>query len=475
MVRSLRTTSLDENPVAEPQKGRRGESGAFPDWRNRRCWRSRGALALAPQRLGVEWDNMATSSQEPFAEAAEWLRRLALLFAAAGLVALWWSLGYEGLVGPSEEVGSPFAVRSASQWRWQPRRVWPGGSSDDYWVRGLRKTHELFSITSTLAAEPASGSVLQVKPGTETAPVAIASLFGSVRLFAEGGDARFRLGPGLAKLSDGAVATVVRRALRDEWEFTLYRGTASLGLGGRDVDVREGDTLRFLGTGKSGKYALRSVRRLPFLPRYPAANARILYSPPLESIDFTWEGEVAPAIEIDKDPSFSAPMRVSTNGGRSARAALAVGKYYWRLRADDAQSPVAAVSIVPRIRYSLSVVPPEKGQGNRVILRWEPIPWADRYRVEVAKDPRFEKNVQRAMLTEAQWTFRPKEGGVHFWRVQAMNAEWGDWAFSEPMKFVAKRVPAPVLRATSTKSGAVQEAPAEAASSTAFPMDGDSP
>jgi hypothetical protein len=397
------------------------------------------------------------------------------LFTAAGLAAVWWALGYDGLVGPSEEVGSPFAVRSASQWRWQPRRVWPGGSGDDYWVRGLRKTNELFSITTTLAAAPASGSVLQVKPAMETAPVAIASLFGSVRLFAEGGDARFRLGPGLAKLSDGAVATVVRRALRDEWEFALDRGTASLGMGGRYVDVREGDTLRFLGTGKSGKYALRSVRRLPFLPRYPAANARILYSPPLESIDFTWEGEAAPAIEIDQDPSFSAPMRVSTNGGRSARAALAVGKYYWRLRADDAQSPVAAVSVVPRIRYSLSVEPPEKGQGNRVVLRWEPIPWADRYQVEVGKDPRFEKNVQRATLTEAQWTFRPKDGGVHFWRVQAMNAEWGDWAFSEPMKFVAKRVAAPVLRATSAESGAVPEAPADAASSSASPTDGVSP
>lgn len=385
-----------------------------------------------------------------FGEATEWMRRLAALGAFFGLAACWWFFGYEKLALPQEEIGSPFAVRSATHWRWQPRRVWPAHDGEGYWVRGLRKSNEAFSVTANVSVEPASGAVLHVLAATEEMPVTIESLFGAVKIVVDGGAARIRIGPGLAKLADGAAFSLVRRALRDEWEFALERGTATLGMSGRDVEVREGETLRFLGTGKNGKYALRSVRRLPFLPRYPAANARILYSPPLESIDFTWEGEAAPSIEIDHDPSFSAPMRVPTNGGRSARAALAVGRYLWRLRADDAQSQAATVSVVPRIRYVLSVEPPEKGQGSKLLLKWEPIPWADRYQVEVSKDPRFEKNVHRNTLTESEWTFRPKENGTHFWRVQAMSSSWGDWAFSDAAKFVAKRgALAPAVRATS--------------------------
>lgn len=389
---------------------------------------------------------MATQAPPHFGEAYEWLRRFFAVAAFAALAVVWWFFGYETVRMPREEVGSPFAVRSAAQWRWQPRRVWPVHGEAGYWIRGLRKTTEAFSVTNTVAVVPGAGSVLHVVPAGPVSPVAIASLFGSVRIVVEGRDASVRVGPGIAKMADGAAATIVRRALRDEWEFALERGTAALGMGGREVDVREGDTLRFLGTGKAGKYALRSVRRLPFLPRYPAANARVLYSPPLESIDFTWEGEAAPSIEIDQDPSFSAPMRIATNGGRSARAALAVGRYLWRLRADDAQSQAATVSVVPRIRYVMTVEPPEKGQGNKYLLKWDPIPWADRYQVEVSKDPRFEKNVQRQTVAEAEWAFRPKEHGTHFWRVQALSASWGDWAFSDSAKLVAKRVP---VRATS--------------------------
>ena len=175
----------------------------------------------------------------------------------------------------------------------------------------------------------------------------------------------------------------------------------------------------------------RLERKLSTRLNLPREGARIVARSASETVEFAWEGEPAEMLELDQFPDFRAVRQIPASGS-FARAELAPGRYYWRVRRDVAVSRSASLAVLPRI--SVKATSPElgakvrpKGAKSRVQLVWDAIPDASRYRVELAADEAFQRSLFTVEVDRPSVVVGLPRPGRYFWRVTAIHGSLGEW------------------------------------------------
>jgi len=175
-------------------------------------------------------------------------------------------------------------------------------------------------------------------------------------------------------------------------------------------------------------------------PKYPVDRARLFAKGNVESIGIYWSGEEANEVEISREPEFLEPRRLRS-AGRSVQAELVAGKYYWRVRRDIAVSGTKEFTLMPPVTYHL-LAPPENTavkEGTSVELKWEAVPGASHYLVEISRTEEFKDYLLQSDVTDTSTKLPGIQAGTYFWRVRAVHPEWGPWAPSPVQNFQAKR------------------------------------
>ncbi len=132
---------------------------------------------------------------------------------------------------------------------------------------------------------------------------------------------------------------------------------------------------------------------------------------------------------------------IPVNSGTSYQpaGALAVGRYYWQVRALDAASNASAWSAP----FSMNITSPANAAPqlnyytqSTVRLRWGRVEWASSYQIQVDESPDFSAPlVYEATLgaNTLEATTSPLTNGRYYWRVRARraNGSWGTWSATD--------------------------------------------
>jgi hypothetical protein len=141
----------------------------------------------------------------------------------------------------------------------------------------------------------------------------------------------------------------------------------------------------------------------------------------------------------------------SFNAFATIETALADGDYYWRVRAIDSRDRAGRWSAVRLVAKRWTTAPPVRGPvdgatvtypDTPVVLRWDPVPFAYKYRVQVATDRSLAHSVvgDRSTGIETsgtsfalQTTLAP---GRYYWSVTPLDGEKHPGVRSSPVSFV---------------------------------------
>ena len=149
-------------------------------------------------------------------------------------------------------------------------------------------------------------------------------------------------------------------------------------------------------------------------------------------------------VALSADPSFSSPIAASgySVGSITTRNTWATltklppnGTYWWRVRSIGKTGAVSAWSASRSFRRAWTAMPkpltPRNGQAvpfpkTLLKLSWAPVPYAAKYRLELATDPALGNLWSgKAIDTEAT-SFVPRAGlktGTYYWAVTPLDAE----------------------------------------------------
>jgi len=218
-----------------------------------------------------------------------------------------------------------------------------------------------------------------------------------------------------------------------------------------------------------------------------------------DSVPFSW-GEVSGVgryrIEIAEDIGFDNPVAQATVNQPAYRLQkrLKEGRYCYRVRSQEAERPNAPWSdqtcfrVIHRPIYRApkgykpkrEAVPTEEPQSQRswfrslfssvayadapkstaIIIRWEKIPGAPSYLIEIAEDKAFKNIVIKKRVTSNYYSWRTVVRRPHYWRVRVIDSDGREGKVSEPIR-IDPEVSRPIL--SSPPSGAkfafVEEAP----------------
>ncbi len=190
---------------------------------------------------------------------------------------------------------------------------------------------------------------------------------------------------------------------------------------------------------------LKVISRLQIRSVEPFSGSQAFFDGEHANIGFRWQGDAAQVLEWDTSPQMAGARRIPTQG-HQVQARFPAGKYYWRLSRSDAQSAVMHFSVLPRAGYRVpNAIARYKGkEGSEVALRWERVPDAEGYVLEVGYDRSFGKLERRLSLRENRAELPPLAPGKYFWRVRATHSYLGDWPASPAFELnVKKRIEAP--------------------------------
>ncbi len=160
-------------------------------------------------------------------------------------------------------------------------------------------------------------------------------------------------------------------------------------------------------------------------------------------------------IQIAPDPQFAAPLvdrRLATPS--FAWDDLPAEQCFWRVRSIDGDGRPgrwSAVSIIAPIFVPPSVIAPKADAAFAaaatppdIELRYEPVPNAVEYEVEVSTDPKLQARTVVLRVRETSATYVSASVGVHYWRVRAIDERGRSTSFCEPASFRVT-LAAPVL------------------------------
>jgi hypothetical protein len=202
---------------------------------------------------------------------------------------------------------------------------------------------------------------------------------------------------------------------------------------------------RVRGLNSEGSGPWSSVRRLTIDTQAPSVPTLVSPQNAATITDTTptlgWTSAGATQYEMKLGTS-NPPSPLVFSGGATSYTppnALAIGKYYWQVRAFDAAGNTSAWSTpfsftivsetnaAPGLRYSVS---------KTITLTWNALTAITQYEVEVDNSPNFTNPVEYETTVSAstlQVTTPALENGTHYWRVRAKGSDgtWGAWSAVE--------------------------------------------
>lgn len=162
------------------------------------------------------------------------------------------------------------------------------------------------------------------------------------------------------------------------------------------------------------------------------------------------DGTVAPRLQVASDEAFANLLfdERLRDGSGSLRPALelAPGQYWWRLSgfaADGEEGPYSETR-----SFEMLIVPAaaEAGEADvsegSVALQWPAVPFAVRYRVEVATDREFEDTLADQVLEVRELALQELESGNYYYRVRGISEDDVEGPVSPVTEF---EVPQPPL------------------------------
>ena len=196
--------------------------------------------------------------------------------------------------------------------------------------------------------------------------------------------------------------------------------------------------------GLEGADAVReiTVRRAPRAPTPVTPDDGANLSPGRAALTFSGdETAVAYDVEIANDAAFLASAVQRVTRPEFVAEHLAVGTYYWRVRAINAagDSGPFGPNRVLRVRAE-SPVPLVAAAADRSVTAHWATTGAQRYRIEVARDRQFSALEADALVSGERWDSPPLRPGDHFVRLTAIDE---DGYAAPPKAPVAVWVPVP--------------------------------
>ncbi len=237
-------------------------------------------------------------------------------------------------------------------------------------------------------------------------------------------------------------------------------GTMTVDVTEGSVDVKSGGQTRAVDSAERAvvresadeRPATVQVQAVPVTPVAPAQGAFLLAKREGGSATFSWktaEGAKS-VVELSADRAFAAVAASAETTKASATLAVRPGVWWWRVRADAAESRVVKFTVIEDAAPELlspadgaSFAFRETPKGVRV--SWSAVEYATAYEWEASADPSF-RSVVASGSTEAEFAVvTPKAEGPVYWRVKPVFGfgGLGTGSVSAPRVFRSARQAAP--------------------------------
>ncbi len=199
--------------------------------------------------------------------------------------------------------------------------------------------------------------------------------------------------------------------------------------------VRAGTQTERLGAHEGRELSAAGMHELAAGARLlePAPNAHVVFAGDPPPIEFRWSvpAPTPTRVQIAQDSQFREILRDAELGAQSSifiYSMPSAGRYFWRILVGEASSPGRRLTlsrlIAPRVLGPIGgefvLVP----AGAALTLLWSPVPFAERYRVELARDATFGAPLFDQQTQESRSAIvRDLPEGPYFWRVRAATGE----------------------------------------------------
>jgi hypothetical protein len=268
--------------------------------------------------------------------------------------------------------------------------------------------------------------------------------------------------PDLAAVPARSTGTSLRVPLRDLSGAKTYRVQLSTDadFNALVMDVLSDAPVVTVGGVPDGNYWLRArgidpsdiegrdavmqlVRHLLPEPPVPVTAAGRSVAGP---VPFEWSGGSAGAryrLQVARDPAFAdlvlERQDVAATGDTEA---LAPGRYYWRVAGIDAGGERGDWSVAADLAVLRAAPQPQPPvlDHRQVHLSWESHP-GERYRVQLAHDPAFERILAEQSVAQAAVSMKRPHPGIYYARVQIVNDDGTAGSFGPARRF---EVPVPL-------------------------------
>ncbi len=167
----------------------------------------------------------------------------------------------------------------------------------------------------------------------------------------------------------------------------------------------------------------------------PAHNATVDTTQPT----LTWNADADAAryeLRLGTTNPPTTTFDVPSGSSYTPLSPLAVGSYFWQVRAIDKAGNTSAWSVIWRVTVSsnASAAPALNRRATSTVdLRWSPIAWAVAYHVQVDDDRAFgSPTVNNSSVASGSTTLQTPAlaNGTYYWRARAKRSDgsWGGWS-----------------------------------------------
>ncbi len=266
---------------------------------------------------------------------------------------------------------------------------------------------------------------------------------GSIKVRSRKDEVRLAFKDGAVRVKPDSEILVSSAGEATQSTLEVTSGAATVERDGGSVALAPGQAVAMT----SDRAPLALLTRFTPKAAAPVNGAQVFVSGPKGPVTFSWEGDPDAQVEWDSGSEMASPHLVVAASNR-ATVTLPPGRYFWRLKKGKVRSNAMQFTVLPQARYKvnagLSLL--KAKEGMEIPLRWEPVPEADGYLLELATDDKFNRIEKSLQLKEPATTLPPLGRGKFFWRVQAQGA-LGNWPYSPVYDLqIKKRMEAPRLK-----------------------------
>jgi len=210
----------------------------------------------------------------------------------------------------------------------------------------------------------------------------------------------------------------------DVVDVNVSSGEVKIDSGGGDVKTIDNSTKAQIVNGKT------EVKKITVIPESPSNNTFFVTYKEKDGIDFKWNSESSDdaTLQVSKDSGFKEILYTLKTSGKSLRADIAPGDYYWRVVSGGEFSSVrkfillndsAPELIYPKSNESVSVT----GEDEPVNFKWNSSEHVSEYEFELAQSQNMEKPVKKLRVNLNSASIEGIPAGIVWWKIKRIYPE----------------------------------------------------